>query len=303
MPNESTAKDNSAMGTIERRLQTRILTRGRIVVIGLGGVGSILIQNLIVFLASLAGRRPLRVVLCDGDAFTPANAYRTDVPEFTNKAAAWVNELCRKFAGPGLVIRSFPHYITRENQSQVIQDGDVCLLCCDNHATRKLVSDRVRECRNAVLISGGNDGVTRRESGTCGNVQVYVRSAGRDLCGAPLDQFHPEIANPADRNPDDLDCLELAVAGEPQLGFANLAVASAMCNALLRLLMTPKTDRIYDEVCFDILAGSSVPQCLTAPPNAARGNPVPRVLNSQRSRRIPTRSASEDVRHQPRRMK
>lgn len=270
MKNALPVKDKSAMRTIERRIQTRILTRGRIVVIGLGGVGSILIQNLIIFLAALSGRRQLRVVLCDGDAFTPANAYRTDIPEFTNKAAAWVNELCRKFAGPGLVIRPFAHYITPENQEQVLQEGDVCLLCCDNHATRKLVSDRVRKLRNAVLISGGNDGVTPGESGTYGNVQVYVRSAGRDFRGAPLDQFHPEIADPADRNPDDLDCLELAVAGEPQLGFANLAVASVMCNALLKLLMSPKDERIYDEVCFDILAGSSVPQWLTAPPVIAR---------------------------------
>ena len=274
MPDKFPAESDAAMTTIQRRLRTGLLTRGRIVVIGLGGVGSILVQNLIVFLAALSERRPLRVLLCDGDAFTPANAYRTDIPEFSNKAAAWSNELCRKFAGPGLVIRSCPQYVTHDNQADVLREGDLCLLCCDNHATRKLVSDRVRRLRNAVLISGGNDGVNARESGTYGNVQVYVRSAGRDLGGAPLDRFHPEIAAPRDRHPEDLDCLELARAGEPQLGFANLAVASTMCNALLRLLMPRKQERIYDEVCFDILAGSTVPQWLTGPRHVPRGADV-----------------------------
>ena len=63
-----------------------------------------------------------------------------------------------------------------------------------------------------------------------------MRRGGQDLT-APLDRFHPEIAHPQDRSPHDMSCLELVTAGVPQILFVNLAVASAMCNALLRLMM------------------------------------------------------------------
>ena len=128
---------------------------------------------------------------------------------------------------------------------------------------------------DGVLISGGNDGVGPGQRGTYGNVQIYGRAGGRDVLGAPLDQFHPEIARPADRRPDELSCEELAQAGEPQLLFANLAVASAMCNALLRLIMPPAGERVYDEACFDVLDAVCSPQWLTGPKTAPTA-PKPR---------------------------
>ena len=81
-------------------------------------------------------------------------------------------------------------------------------------------------------------------------------------CTAPLDRFHPEIAAPPDRNPAELDCLELVTSGTPQLLFANLAIASAMANVLLRLLMC-HDEQSYDEVCLDILEATCVPQWLS----------------------------------------
>lgn len=256
---------SDAMQMIQRKLDTRLLSRGRVVIIGLGGVGSILVQNLIVFLAALAGEIKIRLLLCDGDAFNQSNAYRVDIPEFANKAAAWCGELCRRFPVPGLSIRAIPKYLSADNQHEIIQEGDVCFLCCDNHATRKLASDRVKSLKNAVLISGGNDGVNETQNGTYGNVQVYVREKGRDCHGVPLEAFHPEIADPEDRNPDELDCLEMAVAGEPQLGFANMAVALYQCTALLRLMMPPPGERMYDEVCFDLLAAEASPLWISGP--------------------------------------
>ena len=87
--------------------------------------------------------------------------------------------------------------------------------------------------------------------------------AGDHDCTAPLDRFHPEIASPPDRNPAELDCLELTTSGTPQLLFANLAIASTMANALLRLLMC-HDEHFYDEVCLDILEANSVPHWLSS---------------------------------------
>ena len=97
-----------------------------------------------------------------------------------------------------------------------------------------------------TLISGGNDYED-------GNVQVYVRREGRDLTPS-LARYHPEIADPRDRNPAALSCEELMAAGAPQLLFANLMVASLMLNAFYAL----RQGRLnYSEVYLDIVQNLS----------------------------------------------
>ncbi len=148
---------------------------------------------------------------------------------------------------------------------ELIHDGDCVFLACDNHATRKLVGQHCSSgsLSDVVLISGGNDGIEDGLTGTYGNVQIYVRKDGTDIT-TPIERFHPEIANPTDQPPDELSCLELAAAGTPQLSFVNLAVASAMCNALLRLLMSRDKLPMYDELALDILDAASTPLWLSA---------------------------------------
>jgi hypothetical protein len=85
------------------------------------------------------------------------------------------------------------------------------------------------------------------------------------VAGAPLDYFHPEIANPQDVSPDEKDCMEMAAQGAPQLLPMNLAMASAILSAVVRFLMPPDGETMYDEVCLDILDATMVPQWLTRP--------------------------------------
>ena len=248
---------------ILRLLDCEIVTRGRVVLIGLGGTGGYLVRPLATFLASLRDDRvgdPIELVLCDGDSFASENSYRMDIVDFGNKAEVIGCEIIERLDTSLLTVRWISQYVTEQNIAEIIQDGDCVLLACDNHATRKLVG---RHCsstmmHNIVLISGGNDGIEDGRAGTYGNVQVYVRKHGSDRT-APIERFHPEIANPADRAPDELSCLELAVAGAPQLLFANLAVASAMCNVLLRLMMSRDEQPMYDEVALDVAQAVSAP--------------------------------------------
>jgi hypothetical protein len=260
------AAENQAAEVIEAirgRLDLKLLTRSKIALIGMGGVGSIVAQFVVLFVASLRSR--FQCLLVDGDAYSPENAYRVAFPEMGNKAEVQAFSLSAQFGRPGLSLRPFAAYLTEENCREVIEEGDFVLLACDNHATRRLASRRLGELNDGVLISGGNDGVGPGQRGTYGNVQLYGRAAGRDAFGAPLDRFHPEIARPADRRPDELSCEELAQTGQPQLLFANLAVASAMCNALLRLIMPPANERVYDEACLDVLDAVCSPLWLTGP--------------------------------------
>ncbi len=252
---------------IRKRLNLELVQRASVVIIGLGGVGIPLARTVVRFLASVcqtaADDRGVEVVLCDGDAFNHENLYRMDVPEFGNKAQVLGLALLDAIDCPNLTIRWVTQYVSSANVDQLIADGDCVLLACDNHRTRKLVGEHCAErMDNVVLISGGNDGLEEGLAGTYGNVQVHVRSEGRDLT-APLTRFHPEIADPQDQSPDDISCLELAAAGVPQLSFTNLAVASAICNALLRLMMPGDGQPMYDEVALDVWEATSLPHRLS----------------------------------------
>lgn len=226
---------------------------GSVKVIGLGGVGSIVARYGAVFLASMG--KSCRMVLVDGDQFEPSNASRMIFGNFGNKASVIRKELLARFMDSKLAIMAVEEYITPENIGGLIKSGDTIILCVDNHATRKLVSDHCCKLKDVCLISGGNDGVGKDSSGevrrgTYGNVQIHVRRKGRDLTH-PLTQFHTEIANPADKMPGDINCTEMVVS-KPQILFANLAVASAMLNTLL-LQLSSSTH--YSEIGFDIADG------------------------------------------------
>jgi hypothetical protein len=232
--------------------------------IGLGGVGSIVARYVAVFLASL--QREVRLVLVDGDAFEHSNASRMLFADYGNKASVLRRELLPRLAESAVSLIALEEYLTPDNVGRVIQTGDLCLLCVDNHATRRLVSDHCAGLPEICLISGGNDGIgsdssgmTRR--GTYGNVQAFVRRNGRNLT-APLTMNHPEIAHPADRSPADQSCTELA-ASTPQILFANLAVASAMVNTLWLHLCGALH---YGELAFDIADGLMRPVSLPLNP-------------------------------------
>jgi hypothetical protein len=260
-------RSESPSTAVRRLLDCEVVTRSRVVLIGLGGIGSRIARPLATFLASLcvdAATEPIELVFCDGDSFAPENVYRMDIADFGNKAEVVGRELIERLGPSTLVVRWVSQYVTQQNVAELIQDGDCVLLACDNHATRHLVGRHCSSGRlsDIVLISGGNDGVEEGRNGTYGNVQVYVRRNGIEVT-APIERFHAEIANPADQAPDELSCLELAAAGAPQLLFANLAVASAMCNALLRLMLSRDDKPMYDEVALDIVDAVSTPLWLS----------------------------------------
>ena len=237
-------------------------------VIGVGGTGCALLPHLCRYVnygspssgdgAGGASGPRARITLVDGDDFEARNAARQAFGAAGNKARVKAAELGREFEA--LSLRAVPEYVHEGNAAALIGEGDVVFLAVYNHRTRKVVSDRCRTLRSAVLISGGNDL-------TDGNVQVYVRREGRDVT-LPLTQFHPEIAEPRDRSPADMSCHELARAGAPQLLFTNLAVASAMLNAFYACQQGALR---YGEVYLDILQARANPVARTPSPGPAPG--------------------------------
>jgi predicted ThiF/HesA family dinucleotide-utilizing enzyme len=226
-------------------------------IIGLGGVGGIAARYAMLMLASL--NKNVRVVLIDGDEFEHKNATRMFFGGYGNKAEVFRNDIIERFKDSTLSVVAVPEYITPQNEKNLLRDGDIVICCVDNHSTRKLINDRCGKLKNVTLISGGNDGVGADSTGaisrgTAGNVQVFARRKGQNV-SPPLDQFHQEIAKPADKRPDQKSCTDLIIS-VPQILPANLTVASHIVNALW---LTLCGQLHYSEHCFDIADGIANP--------------------------------------------
>lgn len=217
----------------------------RVVIIGLGGIGSNLAEPLCRILAYKYS--DASVILIDGKAYRDHNLERQKAVAFANKAEVSQSWLSKLFTN--LTIEPKPTFIDEDNIFGYIFNDDIVFLCCDNHATRKLVSDYAETLDNIFLISGGNDFYD-------GNVQIYCRKNGKDLT-RPLTWRHPEIDNPKDKNPSELSCEELAQKGEPQLLAVNMTAATLMLNIFTLHLL--KNILPYNEIYFDIATGNVRP--------------------------------------------
>ncbi len=228
----------------------------RAVLIGLGGIGSNLVEPLCRTMAySNSPQVAKRVILIDGKAFREHNLERQRVTSFANKAEAMQKAMSPLF--PALKIEAKPCFVDSENVFVLIREGDTVFLGCDNHATRKLVNDHVLSLENCLLISGGNDLYD-------GNVQIFWRHKGKHKT-PPLTWHHPEIENPKDRNPAELSCEEAAKAGETQILAVNMTAATLILNAYTMWLQDQTIP--YHEIYFDLKTGNvrSVPWPLTKP--------------------------------------
>lgn len=219
----------------------------RAIVVGLGGIGSNLVDPLCrTILFSKSDKVLKKALLIDGDKYESKNRERQRYTAFANKAEATKEWLKESF--PELEIEARSQYVDKDNIF-FIKDGDVVFLAVDNHATRKLVSDHIGILDNALLISGGNEEFD-------GNIQIYERRNGQDFT-PPLTYLHPEIENPKDKNPATVNCGEAVVAGGVQLLAVNLKVASLMIEAFTLWLLFG--DIPYTEVYANMKTGNVRP--------------------------------------------
>lgn len=210
----------------------------QIVIVGLGGIGSSLCESLARFINYSTDLHP-EILLVDGDEYEPKNFERQVFLDMGNKAEVKADELLMKF--PNLRVDSYDAYINEANIAEVIRNGDIVFMCVDNHKTRMIVNNYCKNLTDVTLISGGNEFED-------GNVQIYVKKGGQDLT-PDLCAYHPEIANPDDRLPEEMGCEELAQSA-PQLYFTNLYVATLMCCAFYNVVVKEEYER--SEVYFDV---------------------------------------------------
>ena len=187
-------------------------------ILGVGGIGGALAAPLCRYLQyTVNSDEPITITLIDGDKYERKNLDRQNCAWGdlnTNKAQAELEKLQAEFGT--LDIEVYPSYITPMNIDSVIKDGDVVFCGVDNHKTRKVLADYAKTLDNIVIISGGNEM-------TDGGVQIFIKKDGKRIT-ANLDEYHPEIADPKDKSPDEVGCAEMAPSA-PQLYFMNMQVA------------------------------------------------------------------------------
>ena len=221
-------------------------------IVGLGGIGSWVVQVLCPFLGF--SEENWTLVLVDGDEYEEKNRTRQAFEELGAKAEVQAGWVARKFNR--LRVQPITQYISSDGEENTypvrdaIRNGDVAFSCLDNHKSRKMIGDHSANLRDVALISGGNEY-------TDGNIQMFVRRQGEDKT-CRLEKYHPEFVNPGDKAPYELSCEELA-ASSPQLIFANLTAATLMLNAFYALEQR-QTDWQKSEVYFDIVANAATPR-------------------------------------------
>ncbi len=217
----------------------------KLVIIGLGGIGSILSDNLCRYLNHQENK--WTVTLIDGDSYELKNQERQTFVRLGNKARVKAIEFRMKFEN--IIFNECEDYITPTNIDSSIKEGDMVFVCVDNHKTRKLISEHIKKLRNVIIVSGGNEK-------TDGNIQITTKKEGKFLTANLID-YHPEIDNPKDKSPHEMSCEELSKS-EPQLLFTNMTVATIMCWIFYSLDKELLELDDIGEVYFDILNMSVV---------------------------------------------
>lgn len=233
-----------------------------ILIIGLGGIGSQLSERLCQFLhfykmglsrddafAREMGVEPpqfdeINITLVDGDIYEVRNRARQDFSQIGPKTEIKERDLREKYNA--LSYLSINEFITPDNIADIIHDGDVVLLCVDNHKTRNLVNEYCQTLNNIYLFSAGN-GFHKADT------QRYIRKDGVDI-RPNITKYHPDIANANDRHPGEMGCQELANV-EPQLIIANWGAAFSLMVAFYTEVILEMIDSGISDSFIDILTG------------------------------------------------
>jgi molybdopterin/thiamine biosynthesis adenylyltransferase len=194
------------------------------IMVGAGGTGTHLLHPLHAYLAAHHKDDEWMLFILDGDVVEEKNLQRQlFAPGMVtlNKAEAAASTL---FDIPH--VRAYPEYLSEENISRFIQEGDIVLICADNMVVRKRIEDHARTLTNVVVINAGNE----KHSGS---VQLYVRRDGKDVTPR-IGYLHPEVtAEGPDRA--EMTCAQAAaLPGGEQTIIANMQAATWMLTALWR---------------------------------------------------------------------
>ena len=195
------------------------------ILVGMGGTGSMLLDQLVRFLTThyRNAQNTWELLLVDGDDVEEKNLDR----QLYDESAIKANKAVASASRYSETNKVFPvnEYLGKDNIDQIITDGSTVLIGVDNYPVRALIQKHCLTLDNAVVINGGNEVST-------GSCQLWVRKDGANITPV-LTFLHPEISNKgADRAT--MTCAAIAALdGGEQLITANMASAMWILTALM----------------------------------------------------------------------
>lgn len=233
----------------------------KIKLIGTGGIGLCVLPVLARFVNFNTAFEDPQIHLIDGDAYEEKNRDRQQFNDFGNKAEVTAKDYSQQF--PRIFWQAHPTYLDEVNAVRFIRNGDLVMLCVDNHNTRKIVDARAKALQNITIINGGNDT-------TDGNVIIHLKRDGVDLTPPMVSHYHQDIAQSDDLHPSQMNqpgsCTRMA-AQTPQLVIMNNLIAANMLAAFYNLTnpqvysdIVQKNLVNYGEIYSDLITMRTVPQ-------------------------------------------
>lgn len=223
----------------------------RIQIVGLGGIGSSLVQPLAKFLRYDTEESEYDVLMIDHDTVEEGNLSRqafvsSDIHAFKSQVMA--EEFESKFSAlshsKSLNVGSVTEPLSKKNIEDLIRDDSITFCGVDNYVTRVLLEKHICQLNNAIAIFGGNfyhDG----------DVNIVSISDGESVF--PLyTEKHPELIEKMENPIDERSCDEVSKSA-PQLVLANQMAAQLMMGAFYQHV---KKNLDWHEVMFDIDSGN-----------------------------------------------
>ena len=208
-----------------------------IVVIGCGGTGSALLQNLMPYLTHRAGK-PVKVVLCDGDIVEEKNLTRQVFYEDQigmNKASALAESIEATFE---VTVDVCNHYLERTSDLEALFRGSwgcfpIVISCVDNLKARALYEEWFMDQTDALYVDCANEEFH-------GEV-VYAVKHNKKLLSPVRSTVFPSFARILEQEQatlkfrSELDCLARSISA-PQHIFTNKMAGLLAANAISTLL-------------------------------------------------------------------
>lgn len=221
----------------------------KVIVLGCGGTGSILIPQLMRYLYSLKYDRA--IILVDGDTYAVNNMSRQSFnANFVgmNKAEYQAKAVAALLPEMSSRVEYIDRYLPQAEIEELIEDGTVVINCTDNIAARKFVEDACLRQPNAAHICCGNELFD-------GQVQLSFRHNGVQI--TPSIYEAAPYLNSTDDDRSAMNCEQLArLESGGQIICANMTAAAVALNYFYQLTaaasyfknntVVPQADTAFD---------------------------------------------------------
>jgi PRTRC genetic system ThiF family protein len=211
----------------------------RILVLGVGGTGGHVVPNLYRLAYSLKDKRPVDIILADGDTVEKKNLLRQNFVEADldkKKAAVLAYRYSSAF---GVPVNYIPDFIESDEKLAKLlkpsQENEISILlgCVDNNRSRQMCHRVFQTLDNLVYIDSGNGEYT-------GQVVCGVRKKGRTKLN-PVCHFYPEMLTDSDKFKSEESCSD-AIVSSPQNIMANIMAATIILSYLNGILALGRLD-------------------------------------------------------------